>query len=358
VEFVKAVTGPMLRALRIMDQQIITPNAAAALWDSLGPRLVTAIKAEENDDIAKDDKIGVLKAYLKRADEASCDVLDAAWVLDPVNWEEVVRLAASDSTTDEKVWMSLLESTQAVIRRIVNRTKCTESVLEREGALARALQDLNQYISRTGVFSNKTVTEDVDPQTWWSGCAGVLLSKYARRLLNVCVTISNDERIHKLYAGMQPPERTRLTPERTDALVQAAFWLQATRLESKGVNMNVKDFIDLPSMAPAEYAACLKELETPAQSETAAEDADSNPDDGDSSESDGDNDDAIVEAVSEVVQPGPPASAASEEAAESESIGGTHAAVVDGIVVRRSRRAVRVSARMAGARVELGMDTE
>jgi len=157
---------------------------------------------------------------------------------------------------------------------------------------------------------------------------------------------------------MQPPERTRLTPERTDALVQAAFWLQATRLESKGVNMNVKDFIDLPSMAPAEYAACLKELETPAQSETAAEDADSNPDDGDSSESDGDNDDAIVEAVSEVVQPGPPASAASEEAAESESIGGTHAAVVDGIVVRRSRRAVRVSARMAGARVELGMDTE
>lgn len=119
-----------------------------------------------------------------------------------------------------------------------------------------AQEDLCDYYAGTGPFRDAQVPEGATHATeWWASLAPAsLLSKIARRVLNVTVTISNEERIHKVYANVQPPERTRLAPERVDRYAKAAFWLNASGLPPREVNVGVSQFSSMAAPSPAEYA--------------------------------------------------------------------------------------------------------
>jgi len=376
-EFVKKVTEPMVRALRIMDQRYITPNAAAALWDSLGPRVLSVVKTDEFSSVPRETKAGVIKAYLARSDEASCELLDAAWVLDPANWCEVIRLKASCDSADETTWGALAASARTVLCRLVDRLKLSESAAAREDAKVRVVHEFTQYACHSGVFSDVATPKtgvEVDVQAWWGLHEGVLLAKYARRVLNVCVTISNDERIHKLYSLVQPPERTRLAPERTDALVKAAHWLQASRIEGRQVNRHVRDFVDLPGLTSSEYDDYLAMLTTPAAEAMSAPKRKASGDaDSDADEVDDDGGDAEGGAASSSVG----AVGDDEGAAESDSDAaggdaaagdaggdgtadnyGTHPTFENGELVRRSRRAARRTVNLTEAMEALQRDED
>jgi hypothetical protein len=126
-------------------------------------------------------------------------VLDAAWVLDPNNLSEVYRLAASDELVDERTWQNLSSAVRHVLKLLVYRTKRNETESSREEALQRLTNEFVMYKGRTGIFSKAIWSEqDSDVQTWWAQFDGVLLAKYARRLLSVVVTISNDERLCRI----------------------------------------------------------------------------------------------------------------------------------------------------------------
>ena len=379
-DFVLAIADPVVRALRLTDQEIVTPNAVARLWDSLGTRLLAVLKSPDNDDVDANIKKGVLEAYLNRADEASCDLLDAAWVLDPSNLCEVLRLAQSDNNDDLAAWALLVKAVRKVMQLLVRRTKRDEAESARLAAIATIDTEFDQYVTHSGIFKDVAVpTSNVDNvSAWWGAMHGSILAKYARRLLNVSVTISNDERLHKIFAAVQPPERTRLTHDRTNALVQAAYWLRAKRLPAKVVNTNVASFVEVEGLTSNVYDAYIAELDVAEASQqsvdggvgvvdartasststaTAAEDkgADEDADEDMESRSEGSSSDSEAEDERAAAAPAADAADASWEGSPQGS--GRHFEVVDGAVVARTRRAVRITSRMREAAEELGLST-
>ena len=264
-EFLMRVADPAVWGLRILDQFHVSAGFAASVWDSLGARLLqlmseskTSSSEPDSDDASSSDssslgefcapahmKTAILRAYLTRAEEASCDVLDAAWVCAPRNWDEVTRLASSARPADKDSWRAIRASCHAVFGKLANRCvkdkdegKQKRLVLETITALTR---ELDEYSARSGTFASLEYNGE-DSQAWWTGTTSTLGSYAVKIIQGVVVTISNTERLHKVFSLVHTDKRNRLAHERATQFSQAAFWLRSMRLPAKASDASVGDF--------------------------------------------------------------------------------------------------------------------
>ena len=234
-------------ALRILDQEFVSPCAVASVWDSLGTRLIMALNAKDDDDngfeLPKEMKLDVVRTYLKRLNEAGCDVLDAAWALNPENWNELRRLARSDNNADLAEWLAIRARVEKVLGKLVRRLHPEH---EQAAVLATVKGQFAQYAMGSAPFAAAADLVDFGLEAFW-GMTTTSLGRLAVKFLEVMVvTISNDERTHKTYSSVHSDERNRLKHGRVDIYARATIQLRAQRMPSKVVDRKVSEFFREP----------------------------------------------------------------------------------------------------------------
>jgi hypothetical protein len=398
-KFLANVSKEAVWALRILDQFNVSPGGIAAVWDSLGARFVQAINGGAEEDVDSDSsdsseessgddkakakftpsismKREIVETYLRRAEEASCDLLDAAWALNPPNWREVVRMTLSEEEVDIDSWRAIKSSTEGVLRKIVDRAQSKKSVSERVETMKKLANEFSQYATRSGEFG-RLAYEDEDPVAWWvASCT--LLGKYAVRLVeSVVVTISNTERLHKVYALVHTDTRNRLHHQRADRFARAAFWMRAARLPPKANDVHVSDFTKVAGLSATDFETYMKSLGSEAATIAAAkagvdaaelEDTlnDAEEEEGETGDVDvaaehvaavgADDDDEGWDAMDaeEVASFDAPNSSSAASASSSVPVGRHYTVTAEGGVTR-TRRRVRLTAVMRDALGELGL---
>jgi hypothetical protein len=273
----KDVAQPILAALRICDQYCITPSALSDVWEALGSHLVKILK-QNADKLAVDVRRALLDAFCQRLGEACVDVMDAAWVLDPRNLSELRRMSRSKTTDDEETFTSFKNAVHSVLRRVTARVYAGRSPEERSEILQNARLQFARFCNGFEEFKDATpldASAGIDKILgWWSIHDG-RLAKLAPYVLCFTCTISNVERLHKLYAMVQNESRTRLTAARCDRLVLAAWHLRCERLPPKESDVGVPRFLaDADDDALGKYIEQLEEelLAAKAEKDAAAAD--------------------------------------------------------------------------------------
>ena len=289
LKFFHRIMLPAVRALRLMDSFSVRAKDVIDIWENLESRLIVELMHADFASVNVEVKKMVLEQYIKSRTNAHRPVFDAAWVLDPANRQKVREFASGRCTEEEReTWSSRRDNTLQVLERIVKRKTLLEQkqefrkqgktpkdvkrtkveaeeqppvefVLDKERHSADCTAEFERvqgeffaYISGTGAFStaSSSSSSSLDENFWFM--AGCSLSFYAIRILNMAATISDVERLHKVYAGIHTPSRNCLTDSRVDRLALA-------RIASRVLSLDPKPFIsqldNFATYSPAEELA-------------------------------------------------------------------------------------------------------
>jgi hypothetical protein len=153
-------------------------------------------------------------------------VTDAAFVLHPVHLAEVRRLALSRADEDKTMWQTLDGNTRDVISLAVHRMLMVEkrSTTVTASLKAEIQNELDAMNVEYGFYINGfepfvgLPASDIDPERYWVS-KGVRFVRVAMLILNVAVTISDVERLHKSYSRIHTTSRASLQQTRVDNLV-------------------------------------------------------------------------------------------------------------------------------------------
>jgi len=273
--FFHKIMLPAVKALRLMDSSCVRAKDVINIWENLEGRLVVALM---QDDFAAYDvevKQAVLKQYVQSRTDAHRPVFDAAWVLDPANRQRLRELASGRCTEDEReTWSSRRDNTLLVLRTMVKRRKLLDqrqefrkqskaadsmkrAKVEAPGELGEFVLDVErhqagwrneccrveteflEYVSGNGQFSaagsSSSSSAGTSSEAFWFA-QGCFLNFYAIRIMNMAATISDVERLHKVYSGIHTPCRNRLAESRIDRLALA-------RISSRLLSLDPKPFI-------------------------------------------------------------------------------------------------------------------
>jgi hypothetical protein len=277
LEFFYNLLIPALMALRLMDSSSVRAKDIIPIWENLEGKMIVALMDPRFASFDTEVKIAVLKQYVDTRTDAHRPVFDAAWVLDPSNRQRVQELASGRCSAGERrTWASRRENTLNVLRVMAKRkmlieqkkafraaSSSTQSAkrvrvgdeaaiefeLDEERHAAASQQEFEEirneffaYISGTGCFSSSGLSSfsSIEESYW---CAnGSSLNFYAIRILNMAATISDVERLHKVYAGIHTPSRNRLSDCRVDRLALARIASRVFSLDKKPFITQLKSF--------------------------------------------------------------------------------------------------------------------
>jgi len=220
----------VVQALRLVDQTRISPSAVYTVWRKLGELIIDRMEASS---LAVEKRADIYKLYLEDLEKAECDVLVAAHVLDPNNHSEMRALASE--RTDEYVLLRVI--TLRALDAVRTRRIAATGVEFSADKLSRELDAF--FATNARSFDPKEDTFE----SWYMqfGKIGVL----ACIILCVKVTISDVERVNKVYAYVQTPERNRLLLSRVNNLVKGRLAIKAAQrgeiVEDKGIVEFVTD---------------------------------------------------------------------------------------------------------------------
>ena len=257
LKFFHRVMLPAIRALRLMDSCAVRTKDVIRIWESLEDRLIVELLHPDFEKVELELKQTILSLYYQARAAAHRQVFDAAWMLDPANWQKVKELASGQSDEYENdMWATRRENTFATLRTMIKRrmlikqrvawrnaqessdaesskrSKLEENppsfILDKERHAEDSYREFEtvesefvHYCAGIGSFSSAPIGP-VD-SFWYA--RGSRLNFYAIRLLNMAASISDVERVHKVYSGIHTPERNRLDENRVDriALARIAF---------------------------------------------------------------------------------------------------------------------------------------
>jgi len=121
LEFLVAVTLPLVNALRLMDTSKVRAKHVFKIWEKLGVHLAGVLKDSKWSSINKSEKKEIFELYLAAMDNACYPIVYAAYALDPTNLAEVRQLAASRDDEDAVAWETILEHTKHVLATVIRR---------------------------------------------------------------------------------------------------------------------------------------------------------------------------------------------------------------------------------------------
>jgi len=270
MEFMVQVLQPATQALRLMDQSRIRAKDVNTIWEALEKRLIVTLIDKAHSTVEMSLKQRILKQFTRDRAKAHYPVFDAAWALDTMNYAELSRMSRSSELIDLKNWKVVQDNTRDVIGTIICRTLKIakkrelsdnkrlklDDGLEKDDAkdiLAQIREEakpltkaaFDEFIAySTG--SGKFVEADtkVDAVTFWVQ-HGESLKAVALIILNIACTISDVERLHKVYSTIHTSERNRLKGERVDSLSTARIAKRVMAEPQKAFFSGVVDFSKL-----------------------------------------------------------------------------------------------------------------
>ena len=216
-----------------MDSSGVRAKDAPLIWEKLEENLILSINSVNFEAIEAKTKIKLLKVFDEDRAKAAWPVTDAAFVLNPKILREIRRLVNSRDEDDKAMWETLNANTKEVISLGVHRmfmaehksTELSDSLkIEIEEELANLFGEYGCYTKGFGEYAYFPPT-DTYPDLYWISKDGSL-HRVAMMILNVGVTISDVERLHKSYSRIHSTSRARLHQKRMDGLVLGQFALR------------------------------------------------------------------------------------------------------------------------------------
>jgi len=250
VEFAVHVCMPLTRALRMVDRSRVRARHIKNIWTVLEDHLAVALVDGKYKDYCKVKRIQIFRNFLKtRVEISDYPIFNAAFALDPCNWDQIRRLQSSEEADDIEEWAQVKSDTLDCIELVTRRTNKNKTVSEIDAAIESCIDEFLSYASVGQAFANASHTTP-DPYVFWERY-GKRLKFVAVKILDVAATISDIERTHKSYGLIHTPARNRLADERVDRLVLALLSQREERREEKPL-FNEK--FELPKLSSEQEA--------------------------------------------------------------------------------------------------------
>lgn len=227
-DFFLHVTEPMAVACRLMDQSAVRACDVNRIWESLAVRLALALDPTKFTNVPVAKKLLIFTTFTNCRKAAHRPVFDAAFILDPRNRDEVRTRLLSRNVSMTKCFAEQLKNTEATLMTVIKRgvyvelkTRGDEFQAEVAKRFTHAMSILHSYLHRNGQFC---ASNDVcNVQDFWL-FKGLGLGGYATIILNMGATVSDVERLHKLYSLIHTATRASLGLKRVDALARATYF--------------------------------------------------------------------------------------------------------------------------------------
>lgn len=283
---------PALVALREMDRSVTRCKDVPGIWSILEEQLRCAPITLGLDATIKDN---VLRVLNQRRRDYHRPVFDAAFVLNPENLE-IIREAAHDPTSDFAInWLELKSNTEKVLRMMTRRKALLflrKKLLDSDSSRKKARENLEfsdggvemltipseeidkkfaefwlevgqsfrDYYSGGGVFAPGEGHPELETEKDWIRANCGLLRYFAPRILNMACTISDVERLHKVYSRIHTPTRNQLLDDRVDRLTLARVSRRISRIALKK-RFDIRETPLKKSMKEAEEVEYQKDLQ-------------------------------------------------------------------------------------------------
>jgi len=249
MSFMVECLQPASQALRLMDQSRIRAKDVNNIWNGLEKRLTLTLADDRFKDTDQGLKVKVLQQFVEERERAQYPVFDAAWALDPCNHAELLRLGQSSEAVDLQKWRIIQDNTEHTlltiacrkikvddpeVRKAIKRLKLDKEDKEDQQAVNRAKRQLIlekakkhsdaaakeflSYCSGSSHFAKADFT--LEFKEFWIKY-GMDLKASALIILNIACTISDIERLHKVYSTIHTSSRNRLLNGRVDELSTA-----------------------------------------------------------------------------------------------------------------------------------------
>jgi len=252
---------PAVVALRLMDQSTVRCKDVVRIWESLGDRLGIVL---HDSKLSLERRKLVFSSFVKAWGSAHRPIFDAAWVLDPENLPEITKWTRglSAPAEDKAKWGKRRDNTLSILRLMVRRSALltqrrswlsAKETRSTKRARSSELEDLSAEDLADGVLEDAAfvvdnvrldadydvaMTEVTDEfmdyylgrgrfgpdapyqmrtDQDWPVVDGRLMV-FAIRALNMACTVSDIERLHKVYSLVHTPERSCLKDDRVDRL--------------------------------------------------------------------------------------------------------------------------------------------
>lgn len=250
---------PGVEALRLLDRSAARAKDVNPVWLALGVALGKVL-GDKNLSFDADRRLAIFNLYKKQRANAHRPVFDAAEVLNPANLATIrkhVNQAASDAARAE--WKRMRTNTEICLQMLVRRKtlvdlraslraerskrqRMDDAAKDEEededevspelfevkfrDTWAKVSEDFGDYYTGGGDYAEFKMTSESD---WLRSDSR--LKYYAIRILNMACTISDVERLHKVYSGIHTPARNRLLDCRVDDLAMARLILRIEEME-------------------------------------------------------------------------------------------------------------------------------
>jgi hypothetical protein len=268
------VSTPAVEALRLLDRSACRTKDVNQIWAAVGNRLGTLL----NDPAlvcTPAKRLDVFQLYLKHRAKHHRPAFDAAEVLNPANLPQIRRFSTQLASLDERTeWTRMRKNTLKVLEITVRRKVLVDLRVKKQDArkrqrIAEAAPDdvrpaedprtpppvsgaefevefeklwtlvqkeFRDYYAGEGIYAEvKLGSEDE-----WVTTDGALRF-FAVRILNMACTISDVERLHKVYSGVHTPARNRLSNGRVDELSMARLVLRIRETERMTKHRRIED---------------------------------------------------------------------------------------------------------------------
>jgi hypothetical protein len=233
LDFALAVTLPITVALRLMDKTNIRARHAHKVWANLGAHLATVLLDAAWSAVEKTKKRKIFALYAQQWDDAHYPVMGAAYFLDPANLAEIREMSKKKEDGDDfEDYDDLISDTQHCIELVIRRKWAGLNEEEIEAKVVKAKQGLDHYIAGSDEFKGRKYDEAESVEGWWTGTR-CLLAGIAKIILFIAVTISDVERLHKVYSIVHTPARNRLRDDRVDRFALSNLAMREKRKSSK-----------------------------------------------------------------------------------------------------------------------------
>jgi hypothetical protein len=237
---------PVIQALRLVDQTRIRPSTVYKLWRVLSEKLVASMESSDFDLATKKH---VCQLFLHDMEKGESDVLVAAHMLDPVEREWMVAQAAN-RTRD---YVTLRTKTVDVLKLLC--TRCFGH--EADEKFDDVSSELDNYLTSTHTL--RQFRPERDTHASWFMQLGIL-GLLATIIHDVKVTISDVERVNKVYAYTQTPERNRLLLDNVNTLVKGRLAIKTDQRGPIGTDTGVFEFVDDAERVYGDTSSYLKSL--------------------------------------------------------------------------------------------------
>jgi hypothetical protein len=273
------VLKPVVSALRLVDKRWISIDAIANIMDALGSKLIDCsndvLQTHRGDRDVCGFLKGALEAYIKRNEESQSPMTDTAWCLCIGNHTELRRLATGfsseeeddpkflDETEDarkarEVIWRELVRQCNRVFRSVSKIIKKRDNLSDKlhDEILGQVAQEFITYA--TAKVESFAFDDLVVGRTWAEGSP---LAKFAKVILNMSATTSNEERLHHAVKVVQNEFRSNLSIEHANEFAGAYIISKASRGKQPIKNDGVEAFVGSGGVEIDVFEAILADLD-------------------------------------------------------------------------------------------------